>query len=127
MPESTPSIEFEPIEPPEKPSLIAEAEESQLSRPAETPPNSVVLNLGSFCQVRWHAESGAPVFCFISIAALLLFGILVAVISAFNAQMTWPTEVFKFLGQALLTLVGAVVGSAATSTSVVRSRRSSKP
>lgn len=124
MPEPIDSDEFKEIEIPSVPSLRAKEESDQLeNRYYETPPNSVSLNLGKYCQVRWHADSSAPLFCFVSIAALLLFGVLIGVVSACNSAMTWPGEVFKFLGQAVLTLVGAVVGASARSTSSTRPRK----
>lgn len=118
------SFEFTEIPPSEPESARAKQEADQLERPpAELPPNSVTLNFGKVCQIRWNAESSAPLFCFLSIVVLLVFGLLLAIISATNSAMNWPGEVFKFLGQAILTLVGAVVGASAVGGSSVRSRK----
>lgn len=118
------SIVFTEIETTDSPSNRAKQEADQLERPpAELPPNSVTLNFGKVCQIRWHAESSAPLFCFLSIVILLIFGLVLAAISATNSGMHWPGEVFKFLGQAILTLVGAVVGASAVGGSSVRSRK----
>ena len=123
MPDPAEDVELEPIEPPTAVGSRAKEESDQLeNRAYEAPPNSVSLNLGKWCHIRWHAESSAPLFCFMSILLLLVFGLLVAVLGVFNSAVTWPNEVFKFLGQAILTLVGAVVGASATS--ATRSRRS---
>jgi len=128
MPDPTENVVFEPIEPPNAAGSKAKEESDQIeSKPYEAPPNSVSLNLGKFCHIRWHAESGAPLFCFMSILVLLIFGLLIALLGACNSAVTWPNEVFKFLGQAVLTLVGAVVGASATGTSTTRSRKSAPP
>lgn len=127
MPDVTEEPEFEPIETPTPVQSKAREESEQLeSKPYDPPPNSVSLNFGKYCHIRWHAESGAPLFCFISILVLLMFGLVVAIIGACNSAATWPTEVFKFLGQAILTLVGAVVG-ASTASSSTRARRPPSP
>lgn len=116
--------EFTEIDTPNNASRIAEKEIEQLTnRDYEPPPNSVALNLGRFCTIRWHADSSAPLFCFVSIAILLLFGLLIGLLSVFNSGLTWPGEVFKFLGQAILTLIGAVVGASASSSSSARPRK----
>lgn len=115
---------FRPIEPPATISANAQAEERALeSAEREFPPNSVVMNFGRLGKIRWHAESGVPLFCFMSIVAFLIFGVVIGIISACNAAMSWPGDVFKFIGQAVLTLVGAVVGSAASSGAASRARR----
>ena len=128
MPDSVDDLVLEPIELPSSEGSKAKEESDQIeNRPYEPPPNSVSLNLGKWCNIRWHAESGAPLFCFMSILVLLAFGLLIGILSVFNSSLTWPSEVFKFLGQAVFTLVGAVVGASATSASVARSRKSPPP
>lgn len=105
----------------------AQSEQEQLTRGAsEPPPNSVTLSFGKFCHIKWHAESGAPLFCFISIVVLLIFSLLIGGLSVLNSSMQWPGEVFKFIGQAILTLVGAVVGASVTGGSGIRVRRNVK-
>lgn len=127
MPNPLDAVEFEPVEPPPNVESTARQESDQLeNRQPEPHPNSVFINLGRLGHVRWHAESGAPLFCFMSILVLLLFGVIVAVVAAWNSDVTWPDEVFKFLGQAVLTLVGAVVGASASS-STARPRRNPPP
>ncbi len=124
MPDPAENVEFEAIAVPTSASSRAKEESEQLeSGLVAPPPNSVTLNFGKYCQVRWHADSSAPLFCFVSIVVLLVFGLLIAVIAITNSQAGWPDEVFKFVGQAILTLVGAVVGASAT-TSSSRTRRS---
>ena len=124
MAEDPESLEFETIEAPPITGSRAKEESDQIeNRPNEIIPNSVSLNLGKFGHVRWHAESGAPIFCFISILTLLFFGLLVAIPAAFSSGASWPSEIFKFLGQAVLTLVGAVVGASATASSGSRPRK----
>lgn len=124
MANSDDNPEFKPIEDSTSVTPNAKREGEQLeNRPTEYPPNSVSLNIGSFCQIRWSADSSAPLFCFVSIAVLLLFGLLIGIISATNSTMTWPGEVFKFIGQAVLILVGAVVGASSKSTSSTRTRK----
>ena len=115
-------LEFERIQTPESVGPSAKGEEAQLTLP-EGPPNSITVNLGKVLQVRWHAESGVPLFCFLSVVLLLIFGCIVAICAAFAKNPTWADDVFKFLGQAILTLVGAVVGSAASGAGSSRSRK----
>jgi hypothetical protein len=115
--------ELQPIALPDNPSPAAEAERDALERlPIDPAPNSVKINLGRFCQVSWQAESSAPLFAFLSIVVLLIFGLLLAVCSIINSNISWIGDVFKFLGQAILTLVGAVVGAASASISSRRRR-----
>ena len=128
MPNLVDKTELKEIETPKTISSKAKDEAEQLeSPPYEQPPNSVTLCFGRFCNVRWHAESGAPIFCFMTILALLLFGIFIALTttvgSVWNFDTSWAGDVFKFVGQALLTLVGAVVGASATAITASRSRK----
>jgi hypothetical protein len=124
MPNADDSVEFEPIDIPKGNGSKAKEEIEQLeNRAFDAPPNSVHLYLGKFGHVKWHADSSAPLFCFVSICALLVFGLLIALVSTLRGGATWPDEVFKFLGQAILTLIGAVVGASATSVSAARQRR----
>lgn len=105
-------------------SAESKAEDEQLSRFNDSPPNSVSIRLGAWFQVKWHADTSAPIFCFIAIVILVLFGVVVSVTSAFSPSMPWTTDFFKILGQALLTLVGAVVGASAAAGSGSRRRNS---
>lgn len=124
MPDEGDGFEFEAIPTPAIITSKAKAESDQLeSRPIDLPPNSVSIKIGSFCQIHWRADSSVPVFCFVAIVILLVFGLLFALISTINPNVTWAGDVFKLLGQAVLTLIGAVVGSAATGASPSRSRK----
>jgi hypothetical protein len=116
--------EFEKISVQTEPSERAKQEAAEFAKPPnDFPANSVNLNFGQWCNISWHAESSAPLFCFFSIIVLLFFGIVLALIAVVNSSMTWPAEAFKFLGQAILTLVGAVVGASAVGGSSARSRK----
>ncbi len=128
MPDNDDNFIYEAIDLPPITSSEAKQEISQLEdERAESPPNSVEINLGRFLRIKWHADSSVPVFCFVTIIILLVFGLLAALISEIRPSQptAWVDEVFKFLGQVILTLTGAVVGAAATR-SITRSSGSKR-
>lgn len=54
--------------------------------------------------------TSVTVFAFIVLVILLL---ILVIVGAFVSERVWITEIAKFLGQALLAVVGAIVGSSA--------------
>ena len=114
--------EFMPIAPPpSKGGGTAQAEAEQLESFPGAPPNSVTIQFGKAICIRWHAETSIPVFCFVTIIMLIVFGVVLALIGWAAPTASWIPDVFKIIGQAMLTLVGAVVGASATS--AIRRRR----
>ena len=128
MPDTDGEYDLEPL--PIKNNYVvsaeSKAEDEQLSKFNDSPPNLVSIRLGAWFHVKWHADTSAPIFCFIAIVILVLFGVVVSLASTISPNMPWTTDFFKILGQALLTLVGAVVGASAAAGSGTR-RRGGKP
>jgi VIT1/CCC1 family predicted Fe2+/Mn2+ transporter len=73
-------------------------------------PNSLFLPFGKLGHISWQSESGTPVLALLMLLVILISMIVAIVISAFSSSSAGATAI-SALGQALLAIVGAVIGS----------------
>lgn len=73
-------------------------------------PNSLFVPLGKIGHLSWQSESGTPVLALIMLAGILVCLVVVGIISLF-AHTGGSATAAGALGQALLAIVGAVIGA----------------
>ena len=106
--------EFSDLEEPANVETVSDVNESQErsmyggAHPAQ--PNSLFIPLGKLGHLSWQSESGTPVLALIMLVAILVCLAITAIASAFTSSAA-VTSIASALGQALLAIVGAVLGS----------------
>jgi hypothetical protein len=77
-------------------------------------PNSLFIPLGKLGHLSWQSESGTPVLALIMLVVILICLVMVSLISIFTMSGA-ASNAASALGQALLALVGAVLGASGLS------------
>jgi hypothetical protein len=78
-------------------------------------PNSFYLSFGKVGHISWHSESSAAVLSLIMLIIVCVLIFLVILISAFTGERTWFASILQLLGNGMAAIIGAVVGSSASS------------
>ena len=76
-----------------------------------------MIPLGKNGFLSWESDNGIAVLALIMLALILFALILLALISRIPVGEPWAGKVAEILGQAVLTIVGAIIGSTATARS----------
>lgn len=84
-------------------------------KPIPKNPNSLFWPLGRIGYISWQADNSAAVLALVMFFLLLLVMIFVAIISACAGSPPWGIKAMEIIGQALLAIVGAVLGAGARS------------
>lgn len=79
----------------------------------DVPPNTVLVKLWSGGHLSWKSESSAPVLALIMLMVLCLLLLILAFLSHWIGDKL--EGIFQILGNAISAVVGAVVGSSASS------------
>lgn len=79
-------------------------------------PNSVWIPLFGKGFVSWQSDNPIAVLALIMLVVVLMALFLLALVSLVPGAPAWIGNVSNLLGQAALTIVGAIIGSAATKT-----------
>lgn len=102
-----------------EPSELAKKEQEKIEMALK--PNSIVLKLWNGGHVSFEPESPVQIFAMLALITLSGTCMVVAIVGIFTPQEAmWPEKAFTVLGGAISAIVGAMVGSAATS---VRQKR----
>jgi hypothetical protein len=76
-------------------------------------PNCVFIPLGKLGYISWQSESSISVLAFMMFCLAVLAMILIGIAGLFNSAATWPLKAMELLGQALLAIIGAILGASA--------------
>lgn len=94
------------------PSEAAKAEQGKIE--PEIKPNSFSLRFG-IGHISFEADNAVQIFAILSLVILTTLGVSVSFFAIFSANgAVWPEKAFTVIGAAISTVVGAIVGSAAT-------------
>jgi hypothetical protein len=106
-------LEFE--EPPPD-GIVADAvaQESRMYRPSEPQShNCFFMPIGKRGYLSWQSDNHLAVLALIMVAITILALLFFALIGLSSSAPAWIPEIAKVLGQALLAIVGAVLGAGA--------------
>ena len=78
-------------------------------------PNSLFFPIGSKGHISWQSTSETPVLALLMLTATLLTMIVLSIIAALSGGGAWLQTALSALAQAVLAVIGAVIGSAARS------------
>ena len=92
--------------------VSAADEETMYETPGESsrPANSLFLRIGKRGHLNWQNDSGTPVLALLMLVLILALILLVALIDGIFG-LSSSTSIFTALGQSILAIVGAVIGS----------------
>ena len=78
-------------------------------------PNSLFFPLGRKGHISWQSTSETPVLALLMLMATLFTMIILSLVAAFSGGGAWLQAALSALAQAVLAVIGAVIGSAGRS------------
>ena len=101
-------IEFK--EPPLGQALGAAGDEQRMYESHPRRPNSFFLRIGKSSHLSYQSEGATPVLALVMLIVILLAMVIIAVSAAVSSG-DWATAAMTGLSQALLAIIGAILGS----------------
>ena len=84
---------------------------------APNAPNSVMLNFGKRNFISWQSDNPIAVLALIMLLILMISGIFLSIVLVCVQNPPPPVgKMLEIIGQAILTIVGAIIGSSASAT-----------
>lgn len=104
------------IEPPEierVPEVSEDKERSMYGDAQPKKPNSLFIRLGSLGHLSWQSEGGIPVLGLLILLLLAITAIVTLIFALLSATNEAAKVFIGAIGQAMLTVIGAVLGASA--------------
>jgi hypothetical protein len=104
--------DFEYGEPPEGEAVPAASDEARMYEAHPKRPNSFFLRIGKSSHLSYQSEGATPVLALVMLIIILVAIVLTGIVAVFAGQdATWPTAAVTALGQAILAIIGAILGA----------------